>query len=538
MTISSQQQLDLLWKKIGYGVAKSDTSTVKDATNESILSSPFIAESNIWSQASLLPKVPPSLSTLLVNVYNSSTAIKCIMDITVTANRTWLTGLTDWIPIQFGSTYLVNVYLDVSTSTTPTTTGTQLYSAGSNNNDEWFFDYEAGLLNFIGINLPNLSFVGKSIFITGARYIGAKGLGTFGNLSVAGNTISSSGNITLAPVTGSTINASGAVITNVGYSTAPTAAATTQFVVDSISSLHSNIIYQGDSIVRLSDPTGGAGTFSITVDNQLISTVTNSSASFAGITMTGSTISSSSDIVIQPGLSSLVTVNTTSALKVPVGTTLQRPAIPTAGEVRFNSTTGQLEWFNSTSWINAQAQLLNQVFQGDGTTLSFTLIQATSVNNIFVMINGIVSTPVDAYDVLGTVITFIEPPKVGDSIDIRYLSEAVASVDIISNRVIVNPNNIAVGTTSTNIDSFDITLYIGVRYITIIKTSDGNVQSSDLTVIHNGINAVVNRVNDSSTGGGVILTYSVSIVSGQCILSVVCNTAGNNLKLQSIYSTQ
>ena len=46
------------------------------------------------------------------------------------------------------------------------------------NNDEWFFDYESGVLNFIGTNFPNgKSFSGKSVYIKGARYIGAFGVG-------------------------------------------------------------------------------------------------------------------------------------------------------------------------------------------------------------------------------------------------------------------------------------------------------------------------------------------------------------------------
>jgi len=33
--------------------------------------------------------------------------------------------------------------------------GVQVFATGSGNDDEWFFDYQSGVLNFIGDNLPN-----------------------------------------------------------------------------------------------------------------------------------------------------------------------------------------------------------------------------------------------------------------------------------------------------------------------------------------------------------------------------------------------
>ena len=55
---------------------------------------------------------------LLDQLYNHNckvrTAIETTEDITATGNRTWKTGITDWIPTEFGSTYLVNVYVQAS----------------------------------------------------------------------------------------------------------------------------------------------------------------------------------------------------------------------------------------------------------------------------------------------------------------------------------------------------------------------------------------------------------------------------------------
>ena len=46
----------------------------------------------------------------------------------------------------------------------------------------------------------------------------------------------------------------------------------------------------------------------------------------------------------------LAAFNTTSALKIPVGTTGQRPGTPVAGQIRYNSTLDQAEVYSGTEW--------------------------------------------------------------------------------------------------------------------------------------------------------------------------------------------
>ena len=45
-------------------------------------------------------------------------------------------------------------------------------------------------------------------------------------------------------------------------------------------------------------------------------------------------------------------VQGTDYLKLPVGTTAQRPATPAAGMTRFNSTTGLVEYYNGSAWVS------------------------------------------------------------------------------------------------------------------------------------------------------------------------------------------
>ena len=46
-----------------------------------------------------------------------------------------------------------------------------------------------------------------------------------------------------------------------------------------------------------------------------------------------------------------VVISSTSALQIPVGTTAQRPASPSAGDLRFNSTTTSAEIHNGTDFV-------------------------------------------------------------------------------------------------------------------------------------------------------------------------------------------
>lgn len=178
MAITDTQKVDYLWKKLGYGATKTDTNANKFAPNEAIASPLLINGANTWNQASSIPTVLPDSSQGVVTVYPTSSPRETTADGTATANRTWKTGLIDWIPPEIGSTYQVKVYIHTSDdASNAAASGDQVFATGSGNNDEWFFDYQSGVLHFIGTNLPNgISFTGKSVYISGGRYTGVKGV--------------------------------------------------------------------------------------------------------------------------------------------------------------------------------------------------------------------------------------------------------------------------------------------------------------------------------------------------------------------------
>jgi len=195
MAITDAKKVDYLWKKLGYGATKTDTNAAKKAPNEAIASPLLIRGDNTWNQASSIPGTMPGATAGVVTVFPTSGPRETTNDGTAAANRTWKTGLTDWIPPEIGSTYQVKIYIHTASSAgSAASSGDQVFATGSGNNDEWFFDYQSGVLHFIGTNLPNgISFSGKSVYVSGARYTGQKGLQNL--TTTTGNTEFSSNNI-------------------------------------------------------------------------------------------------------------------------------------------------------------------------------------------------------------------------------------------------------------------------------------------------------------------------------------------------------
>jgi hypothetical protein len=174
MTISSTAKTDFLWKKVIFGTTKTDTDTAKAGNNETIASPLPVYANNIWTQTTTsdIPVTPPGSTTSTVQVYKAAARVACTADATSGSpglRPTWLTGLIDWVPPTFGSGYAVEVFLG-----DPQTTGSQIFPGTSN--EEWVFDYNAGVLNF-PTNLPtsNSQWV-NGVYIRGYRYVGTKGL--------------------------------------------------------------------------------------------------------------------------------------------------------------------------------------------------------------------------------------------------------------------------------------------------------------------------------------------------------------------------
>lgn len=219
MAVSESQIVDLLYKQ-AFGVTKTDTANIKSPSNESIPSPLLLRGDTVWTQADQIPGTPAGVANI-VQAYTGASAVECAPDTTTVPiggiYPTWKTNLTYWIPPQFGPLYNVQIWIDNSGVANPTLTGTQIFAAGSGGTGQYYYNYQSGVLNFIGETIPAALTSGKVLYVVGYRYIGKLGVTnlpsntSIGNLSVTGTTITSlttNGNINLNP------NGSGIVVAN------------------------------------------------------------------------------------------------------------------------------------------------------------------------------------------------------------------------------------------------------------------------------------------------------------------------------------
>jgi hypothetical protein len=448
MAISDTQKVDYLFKKLGFGLTKTDVPANKQAFNESIPSPLLVRGDKVWKNSDQIPAVMPAVSNDIVRIYsdaaNTSATVECQEDITATDNRTWKTNLTDWITTEFGSTYLVKVYVDDIGSRTPQATGTQLLAAGTTNNDEWFFDYQSGVLHFIGDNLPAsiaTGVTGKSVFVSGARYVGD--FGVTGNIRFNGTTISTNANLTLSPANGY-IFVSNSIISNVANPVSGQDAVNLNYLNNQISNVvgqitgTANVIYAADTKVEVVDDGTLPGKINFVVDGVLKANITANSTNFyvnsvniGNLTFSGNTISSSGNIILTPQNSGILRVTGSQAIRFPVGDDSTRPVNPEIGYARYNSERQAAEFYDGTKWETPGEYLVtSDIINPDGISNVYALSSSTTSDGILVSINGTLQQPYVAYTVDGINITFSETPSITDVIEVRHIAAGGTSLNL------------------------------------------------------------------------------------------------------------
>ena len=476
MAISTAQYVDLLFKKL-QGVAKTATAAQKSASNESIASPALLRGDIVWTQSSQVPSTAQVVADVTQG-YLTTSRIECTADTTVPTiggiYPTWLTNLQYWIPQEFGSTWPVKVWVDTAGAANPTVTGTQIFSTGIGGVGEFYFDTQAGVLNFIGETIPSTLTAGKSIFITGYRYVGQLGVtnlpsANIGNIQITGNTIATlntngdlvfdpngTGNVVIVANTAITgnVTVSGAVsaVGNVSGNYILGNGALLTGVITSVANINNGssnvtVVSSGGNIT-----VGVAGTSNVAVfasTGEYITGLLSVTGNVTAGNVTTATVNSTSALAVSSGANGniLISADGTGIVKitggtgfvVPVGNTAQRPSPVDAGTLRLNSTLGQLEIYNSGSWQvvgsgnTGNITVTDQQITPDGTNTVYTLNQVATAPSIMVAINGVTQTPTEGYTVTGNVITFSEAPLTSDAIDIRFLTAATATPGVLYN---------------------------------------------------------------------------------------------------------
>ena len=176
-----------------------------------------------------------------------------------------------------------------------------------------------------------------------------------------------------------------------------------------------------------------------------------------------------------------VAITTTSALKIPAGTTAQRPGSAVAGDIRYNSTTNTLEFYTGTGWL--------------GTNV------LPSINSVTGTIyNGITSNLV------------INANDITTSVSIKYSNNSTGAV-------IATDSNPSIS--GANITSAVPAAVYNTAAGTVIKievvNSDGSVSSNSVTKT---IIALPSGGNITSAGGYRYHTFTSSGTFGNTLSSL------------------
>jgi hypothetical protein len=348
------------------------------------------------------------------------------------------------------------------------------------------------------------------------------------NGNVFGTTVSASGTVTAASTVGGVITGSSASVTGT-----VTAASTVGGVITgSTASLSGNIT--GANLALTSGIIDGPAAGRITINGSDIDT------DFA---VDGDTLANVFYVDAGTGTASfgnstqvtnaIVSFQSTTSIRTPVGNTQQRPAVGVTGMLRFNTTTDALEVYDNDSWASVGTPVFTVIadeqFSGNGVQTQFTLGSTQTTNSCIVSINGVVQIPTLAYSVAGTnptcVLTFTEAPASGDVIDVRQIT-TTTSVTSISNSsgnavVAVSPGAANVDVTGNLVISGSVS---AAGFIGLDATSIANGTSS-MTVVSSGGNIRGN------VGGTTVMTISPGLVDivGNLTVSGNATLSGNIL---------
>jgi hypothetical protein len=217
-------------------------------------------------------------------------------------------------------------------------------------------------------------------------------------------------------------------------------------------------------------------------------------------------------------------VNTTDSIIIPVGTTGQRPGsaggVDTAGMIRFNTSTGELEYYDGAEWNNTGTTftvIAADSFDGDDNTTIFTLGAAATTNSCIVSINGVVQIPVTAYSVSGTTLTFTSAPATGDKIDVRRLTTT-------STITILQSQN---GYVAADAQNDSLILYAGASsQIERLRIhTNGNINATG-DLITSGTGTINGNLVAAATTASTSTTTGALVVNGGAGFAGNINTAG------------
>ena len=193
------------------------------------------------------------------------------------------------------------------------------------------------------------------------------------------------------------------------------------------------------------------------------------------------------------GLATLTGFGGTGAIKVPIGSTAQRPS-NAAGLLRYNSTTGKFEGYTN-AWGDiggGEATITLSTMTGDGSDTTLTLSAAPpSENALQVYFDGVYQHK-DTFSFSGTTLTFSTAPASGVKV------EAI--------------NLLTVAASTTPADTSVTTAKLASNAVTTVKITNANVTTAKIA----DANVTTAKLADDSVTSAK-LAHSLDVVTGLTI---------------------
>ena len=232
-------------------------------------------------------------------------------------------------------------------------------------------------------------------------------------------------------------------------------------------------------------------------------------------------------------------VSATDALRLPSGTTGQRPTVNT-GLIRFNSTLGVYEGSTDGSTYSSflmaaageAADINKDVFttSNDSTTaftLSFTPAEA---QNVLVFVDNIFQESTNNYTVSGTTLTMTAALHNGARLVVLHGFDGSGGV---SGATWIGGTNTDIDSALENVDTFTTSTYRAAEYTYLATNAEGTGDSTTghetgkILIVHDGSTAQMTQYGITHTSTAPVLTFSVDIDSGSVRLraaSIAANT--------------
>jgi hypothetical protein len=207
----------------------------------------------------------------------------------------------------------------------------------------------------------------------------------------------------------------------------------------------------------------------------------------------------------------------TDALRLPIGTTGERPSAAT-GIIRFNSSSGKYEGCTDGSTfvefaLAGDTPTISKVSAtGDGSSTTFSGFFSTApaaVANVLVFIDNVYQEPTENYTVSGTNITFTSAPHSAARIFaiVGFDNTALASGGVARTET----SSVNFTSSATTIMSFNAATYRAAELFIVLQDSANTEYScAKATVVHDGTTAYITVYGITNSGASDLATITAT----------------------------